>query len=115
MEAKNTIFKNIISKFFLVTVTCAALSACSTYPSKFKCGDAKGLGCTMVREIDTKIDSGEIEVAYMESNKNKKCKNCVEGVMSNNTGLLEESGKSRARLHKTVEKSKLIEDGYINF
>lgn len=47
------------------------VSACSTYPNKFKCGDAKGLGCTMLREVDRQIDSGKIEEAYKDK---KKCR-----------------------------------------
>ena len=47
-----------------------SMSACSTYPNKFKCGDAKGLGCTMLAEVDRQIDNGKIEEVYQD----KKCK-----------------------------------------
>jgi len=52
------------------------VSACSTYPNRFKCGDAKGLGCTMLHEVDAQIDSGQIEEAYKvkSKTKDKKCK-----------------------------------------
>ena len=52
------------------------VSGCSTYPNRFKCGDAKGLGCTMLHEVDAQIDSGQIEEAYKVKSKNKdrKCK-----------------------------------------
>ncbi len=55
-----------------------SMSACSTYPNKFKCGDAKGLGCTMLREVDRQIDSGKIEEAYKDK---KKCRGntCLQG------------------------------------
>ena len=46
------------------------IASCSTYPNKFKCGDARGLGCTMLHEVDKQIDSGQIEEAY----KAKKCR-----------------------------------------
>jgi hypothetical protein len=46
-----------------------SISACSTYPNKFKCGDAKGLGCTMLAEVDRQIDNGKIEEVYQD----KKC------------------------------------------
>jgi hypothetical protein len=51
-----------------------SITSCSTYPNKFKCDDARGLGCTMLSEIDKQIDSGQINEAY----KKKKCKgrNC---------------------------------------
>jgi hypothetical protein len=47
-----------------------SLAGCSTYPNKFKCGDARGLGCTMLSEVDKQIDSGKIEQIY----KDKKCR-----------------------------------------
>lgn len=56
------------------------LNACSTYPSKFRCPETKGLGCTMLSEIDRKIDNGEIEEIYggccheCRGGKNRKCK-----------------------------------------
>lgn len=51
------------------------LVSCSTYPSKFKCGDAKGLGCTMLAEVDKQIDSGKIAEVYQDKAKCKG-KNC---------------------------------------
>ena len=50
------------------------ITSCSTYPNKFKCGDARGLGCTMLHEVDKQIDSGQIEEAYQDKNKAKKCR-----------------------------------------
>ena len=47
-----------------------SISSCSTYPNKFKCGDARGLGCTMLHEVDKQIDSGQITEVY----KDKKCR-----------------------------------------
>lgn len=46
-----------------------SITSCSTYPNKFKCEDARGLGCTMLHEVDKQIDSGQIKEAY----KKKKC------------------------------------------
>ena len=68
---------NIIYRMYkTVTILLIAFSitSCSTYPNKFKCDDARGLGCTMLSEIDKQIDSGQINEAY----KKKKCKgrNC---------------------------------------
>ena len=60
-------------KAILSSILLLSLTACSTYPNKFKCGDAKGLGCTMLSEIDRQIDSGEIERAYQEK-QDKKCR-----------------------------------------
>lgn len=108
MGAKNNIFQICI-----LAATLSSISACSTYPSKFKCGDAKGLGCTMVRDIDIKIDSGEIEIAYDKSRQNKQCKNCISKVPSSDTGLLAGSSKSKAKLYKVSDNSK--KDDYINF
>lgn len=64
-------FKIRRSLVFILTMSLSLVS-CSTYPSKFKCSDAKGLGCTMLSEIDRQIDNGQIEEAYLE--KTKKCK-----------------------------------------
>lgn len=64
----------ILSNLLKILSLSIALTACSTYPARFKCGDARGLGCTMVREIDVKIDSGEVEAPYQKTKKN--CKNC---------------------------------------
>ena len=47
------------------------LSSCSTYPSKFKCSDARGFTCMMLRDVDKKIESGEIAEAY-KNGKNYK-------------------------------------------
>lgn len=57
-----------------ILLTAFSITSCSTYPNKFKCDDASGLGCTMLSEIDKQIDSGQIKEAY----KKKKCKgrNC---------------------------------------
>ena len=31
------------------------ITSCSTYPSKFKCGDARGLGCTCFMRLISKL------------------------------------------------------------
>ena len=67
------IAKTIRATLMLLTVF--SISACSTYPSKFKCGDAKGLGCTMLAEVDKQIDSGKITEIYQDKAKCKG-KNC---------------------------------------
>lgn len=68
----------VSNKFTLIMILIASFSiaSCSTYPSRFKCGDAKGLGCTMLHEVDAQIDSGQIEEAYTVKSKTKagKCK-----------------------------------------
>jgi hypothetical protein len=86
----------------LIVLSCL-IQGCSTYPSKFKCGDAKGLGCTMLRDVDMQIDSGKIEEAYSEG---KKCKGAIcnnraisdQELLSlketNHSAILEEPAKS---------------------
>ena len=63
-------------KTIIMLVASFSISSCSTYPNRFKCGDAKGLGCTMLHEVDAQIDSGQIEEAYKvkSKTKDKKCK-----------------------------------------
>lgn len=60
----------------MILIASFSISSCSTYPNRFKCGDAKGLGCTMLHEVDSQIDSGQIEEAYKVKSKTKgtKCK-----------------------------------------
>lgn len=63
------------SKTISIIFTLISLVGCSTYPTKFKCGDARGVGCTMLSEIDRQITSGQIEEAYKDK---KRCRgrNC---------------------------------------
>lgn len=70
-----------IFRFILVVIAVCNLSACSAYKSKFRCGEASGLSCTMLSEIDRQISSGEIE----EVEKHTKCKgrNCKDKFDSN--------------------------------
>ena len=64
-----SIAENITRATTLLLMT-LSVASCSTYPNKFKCDDARGLGCTMLSAVDKQIDSGEIKEAY----KKKKCK-----------------------------------------
>ena len=58
----------------ITLLTVISITSCSTYSGKFECGDAKGLGCTMLREVDNQIDSGQIEEIYSSQKcKGKKC------------------------------------------
>ena len=65
---RTSIAKNITQATTLLLMTLSIVS-CSTYPNKFKCDDARGVGCTMLHEVDKQIDSGQIAEAY----KKKKC------------------------------------------
>lgn len=71
------------------------LSGCSTYPTKFKCQDAQGLGCTMMSQIDQQIDSGEIEEIY----RHKNSKGCEFNKSSN-------SREQRYKLKKNFARTK---------
>ena len=48
----------------MIVISLLGLTGCASYPNQFKCGDAKGLGCTMLREVDIQIDSGQVEQVY---------------------------------------------------
>ena len=74
-----------------MVILSSILSSCAVYPNKFKCSDAKGSPCTMLRDIDRKIDSGEIEEAYKEkqSNQNKQNKQKCSGVFCGGVKELE--------------------------
>jgi hypothetical protein len=79
-----------------------SLTGCSTYPSKFKCGDTRGLGCTMLRDVDTQIDSGKIEEAYSTK---KKCRGgaCHDDSSISSRELLQEAPKNKATLNHPDE------------
>jgi len=64
------------SKTISIIFILLGLSGCSTYPTKFKCGDARGVGCTMLSEIDRQITSGQIEEAYKDNKKRCRGRNC---------------------------------------
>lgn len=64
---------NRLSQVIVMLTASFSIMSCSTYPNKFKCGDARGLGCTMLHDVDKQIDSGQIEEAYKDKNKDKKC------------------------------------------
>lgn len=94
--------RNIKQKFYqnsVLILTLITISGCSTYSSKFKCSEARGLGCTMIRDIDQQIDSGQIEEAY--KNKNKKCRgrDCASKNDAVTQELLRVSPKNKATLH----------------
>ena len=97
----------------LTWVIVASLSGCSTYPNKFKCGDAKGLGCTMLREVDTQIDSGRIEEAYKTK---KECRGdtCKSSTVPSQE-LLQRSPKNKATLNKESEPEGNTSDANLYF
>lgn len=84
------------------------LSGCSTYPNKFKCGDARGLGCTMLRDVDTQIDSGKIEEAYK---KEKKCRarKCSAKASTSDQSLLNLAPKSKAPIYNLEHEDDIID------
>jgi len=69
MYTRKLIIANRYNKTILLLTLLVVMGGCSTYPNKFKCDDARGLGCTMLHEVDKQIDSGQIAEAY----KKKKC------------------------------------------
>lgn len=63
------------NNILLLAATSLALVSCSTYSTKFACGEGNGLPCEMLRTVDKKIDSGEIDKLYKEKCKGKHCVN----------------------------------------
>lgn len=82
---------NSLSKL-LLSIVCSSfcLVSCSTYPSKFKCGDAKGLGCVMLSEIDKQINNGKIVEAYNCNNQERynSKKRCAADYFQNQDDIL---------------------------
>ena len=89
-KSRARLAKDLIRTTILATIS-LIVASCSTYPSKFKCGDARGLGCTMVRDIDKQINSGKIEEAYNKECRGNRCSS-ASGLVLNN--------KERARLYR---------------
>ena len=55
------------------------LSNCSSYSTKFQCGDGRGWPCYMLADVDNKISNGEINSIYEKHNSLKtKCR-CAKG------------------------------------
>ena len=55
-------------------LSCSFLTSCSTYSSGFGCGDARGVRCTPMEQVDLLISNGEIE-KYTTKNAKKYQKN----------------------------------------
>lgn len=55
----------------MMIIAISTLTSCSSYSSKFICPNAKGLNCEMLRSVDHKITTGEIDKFYIC--KSKKC------------------------------------------
>lgn len=101
-----------VKKLFWVVIILTSLSACSTYPNKFRCGDAKGLGCTMLRDVDTQIDSGQIEEVYKDKTE------CRGGICKRTTfsgEQLRKSFQNKANLIQERELKDELSDSYVNF
>jgi hypothetical protein len=76
MYTRKLIIANRHNKTILLLTLLVVMGGCSTYPNKFKCDDARGLGCTMLHEVDKQIDSGQIAEAYKKKKcSGNKCKN----------------------------------------
>jgi hypothetical protein len=73
--SKSKVIKSLILKaarlLMPVIFTCQ-VSACSIYPNKFKCSEAKGAPCIMLRDVDRQIDSGKIGEIYPKACSIKK-------------------------------------------
>jgi hypothetical protein len=88
----------LLNRLTVFTILSLTVSSCAVYPNKFKCSDARGAPCTMLRDIDNKIDSGEIEGIY--KSKNSKCSgvSCFDEKESQKE-FLPEAPKHQARIH----------------
>jgi len=97
------VMKNLI----VIILAVFSVSACSTYPSKFKCGEAQGLGCHRLSDIDKKITSGEIEQIYLNTeNKNsKKCRGlfCKKSSADNDLPFLSKGKAIKVKMQDSDE------------
>lgn len=72
---KMHITPGVMRSILLLLISLSIASCKSGYSGKFNCPDAKGLGCTMLAEVDKQIDSGKITEIYQDKAKCKG-KNC---------------------------------------
>ena len=89
------------------------ITSCSTYSNKFNCKEAKGLGCTMLHQIDQQIDSGQIEEVYKQNNQ-KNCKGKKKSNLNNQDYLLQSKQLNKAAILPPVTKAK-VEDNNVYF
>ena len=103
-----------LSQIIIMLLASFTITSCSTYPNKFKCGDARGLGCTMLHEVDKQIDSGQIEEAYKDKNKDKKCrgKTCSS---QDSTEILKLKKQDRAVIEQDKPEENLDDDHNLHF
>lgn len=104
MSITQKIYKTTIIMLMLI-----GTSGCSTYPNKFKCGDARGLGCTMLRDVDKQIDSGQIEQAYKKKAGKCRGRRCSGKGGGEAQELLRLLPQHKAILHD-IDDSEIIDD-----
>lgn len=75
------------------------LSGCSTYNTKFACGDARGANCMSMDRVDRMISNGQIEEYTQQKQKcrGRKCK-----AQRNSNIFGEEELQTRQSLSKDV-------------
>ncbi len=75
------------------------LSGCSTYNTKFACGDARGANCMSMDRVDRMISNGQIEEYTQQKQKcrGRKCK-----AQRNSNVFGEEELQTRQSLSKDV-------------
>ena len=103
-------FKIAIFRMLMPIIALVSISGCSTYPNKFKCGDARGLGCTMLHEVDKQIDSGQIAEVYAR----KKCrgKKCLSKPIDD--GLILRK-RDKAKAYEDQQDENIADDNSLNF
>ena len=89
---------NELKTFFVMIFALIWLFACSAYPNRFKCGDAKGLSCKMLRDVDRQIDSGQIQETYKVK---KRCSRgrCLTKSLSEDEELMQALPQNKATVH----------------
>lgn len=103
-------FKKALFRMLMPILALVSISGCSTYPNKFKCGDARGLGCTMLHEVDKQIDSGQIEQAYA----GKKCRGKKCPAKSIDEGLILRK-RDKANAYEDQKEEPIANDNSLNF
>lgn len=100
----NTSSPNVIPSCLMLIIL-SMVSSCTVYSTGFNCPDSKGARCVMLSQVDSMVDSGEIETVYLS----KRCRG-VECKKMMNVPKQKLSNAHKVKL-EPLEESDVYQDG----